>query len=165
MYIYLEYQFYMLINKLFIKKPINIIKYISFNKAIQLDTNPYDFILYNNNTDNIIYSKVPSSFEYKCASYKFITVNINTTNDINKKEEINKHLDLKGFYIANNKIDKYVICYLLNQQHNINVCADTCKYQLYIIDHNANIINIDEMSDITLYENEYIINNNIKKID
>jgi hypothetical protein len=59
--------------------------------------------------------------------------------------------------VADNKIDKYVICYLLKQQKNVNSNPENCKYKLNIIDQNANMIELSEKDVLYLHDENYEI--------
>ena len=65
--------------------------------------------------------------------------------------------DGNNYYVVNNRIDKYVICYLLYSRYDVYQNPECCKYKLNIIDHSANIIEISERDTIYLYEDNYEI--------
>lgn len=97
-------------------------------------------------------------FNYKLCKYMFIS----TILYLEYKSLIINY-DLKFFvngdnyYVVNNKIDRYVICYLLNKQLNVFSNPENCKYNLSIIDQNANIVKMNENDVLHLHEDDYEI--------
>jgi hypothetical protein len=62
-----------------------------------------------------------------------------------------------NYFVAENKIDKYVICYLLKAQKKVHFNPENCKYKINIIDQNANIVELCENDVLHLHENSYDI--------
>ena len=122
----------------------NISKEICLNEIYQL---PFDFILYNNTHIYFKIQDIDIHFNQSC-SYKFLSMNIIVN-------ELNFNIDLKGYYIIGNKINNYIIYYLLKLQHNIDANKNT--YILTIIDHNIKIFNINETQTILFHLNDYSI--------
>lgn len=95
-------------------------------------------------------------FTYKVCNYAFILTVVYL-----ESRSLVINYDLKLFYngdnyfVASNKIDKYVICYLLNKQKDVTCNAETCKYKLSIIDQNANMLDLSEKDVLYLHENNY----------
>ena len=71
--------------------------------------------------------------------------------------DLNLFFNGNNFYIVNNKIDKYVICFLLLMRYGINQNPETCKYKLSIIDDTANMFHLCEKDFLYLYEDKYEI--------
>jgi hypothetical protein len=69
--------------------------------------------------------------------------------------DIRLFCDGNNYFVANNKIDKHVICFLLKEQKNVNFSPENCKYKLNIIDQNANMIEISEKDVLYLHEDNY----------
>jgi len=131
-------------------------KEICKNELVIISPIQYNFIKYSNKNAVSIYFTAPSpnSFEqlqYTC-SYKFISVSIYI-----KKIDFHNNIDLKGYFIVGNKINNYVICYLLKMQYNIICDATELIYVLTIIDQNVTIFNIDETKTIIFDLNNYSI--------
>ena len=60
-------------------------------------------------------------FEYKICNYVFIsTILFLETKSLVVNYDLRLDSDGVNYFITNNKIDKYVICYLLKQQKNVN---------------------------------------------
>lgn len=97
-------------------------------------------------------------FKYNLCSYMFISSIVYL-----EVKSLIVNYDLKlfcngsNYYVADNKIDKYVICYLLKQQKNVICSPDNCKYKLNIIDQNANMIEICEKDVLYLHKDSYEI--------
>ena len=126
------------------------------NELVTIAPIQFDFIQYTTpDPDNniSIYFTVPTidnlSIQEPC-SYKFISTSIYIP-DL----DFRNSLELKGYYIVENKINCDIIYYLLKLQHNID--ASQKKYTLTIIDQDVKIMNIDETHLITMELNNYII--------
>jgi uncharacterized pyridoxamine 5'-phosphate oxidase family protein len=97
-------------------------------------------------------------FKYKLCNYMFIS----TVLYLERKSLIVNY-DLKlfcngdNYFVANNKIDKYVICYLLKKQKNVYFIPENIKYKFNIIDQNANVLELSEKDVLYLHENNYEI--------
>ena len=97
-------------------------------------------------------------FEYKLCNYMFISTIVYL-----ELKSLVVNYDLKlfcsgdNYFVVNNKIDKYVICYLLKQQKNVNIRPENCKYNLNIIDQNANMIELSEKDVLYLHKDNYEI--------
>jgi hypothetical protein len=97
-------------------------------------------------------------FEYKLCNYMFISsILYLETKSLIINYDIRLFCDGNNYFVANNKIDKYVICYLLKQQKNVKTIPDNCKYKLSIIDQNANMIELSEKDVLHLHEDNYEI--------
>jgi hypothetical protein len=97
-------------------------------------------------------------FKYKLCNYMFISTTLYL-----ERRSLMVNYDLKlfcnegNYFVTNNKIDKYVICYLLKEQKNLHFSPENCNYKLSIIDQNANMIELSENDLLYLYENNYEI--------
>lgn len=95
-------------------------------------------------------------FEYKICNYVFIsTILFLETKSLIINYDIGLFCDGNNYFVVNNKIDKYVICYLLTQQKNVNCSPENCKYKFSIIDQNANMIELSEKDVLYLHEDNY----------
>jgi len=97
-------------------------------------------------------------FKYKLCNYMFISTTLYL-----ERRSLMVNYDLKlfcngdNYFVANNKIDKYVVCYLLKQQKNVSFSPENCKYKLNIIDQSANMIELTEKDVLYLHEDTYEI--------
>jgi len=97
-------------------------------------------------------------FNYKLCNYMFIsTILYLEVKSLIVNYDLRLFCDGNNYFVANNKIDKYVICYMLNQQKNVTFSPETCKYKLSIIDQNANMIELSEKDVLYLHEDNYEI--------
>jgi hypothetical protein len=99
-----------------------------------------------------------SCFNYKKCKYMFISIDVLIKNQY---KECNYHLSLfyhgDNYFIVNNKIDKYVIYFLLYHQQNICYDVENSTYKLTIIDQFANLVTLNDSDIIMLYEDNYEI--------
>ena len=127
---------------------------------------PYDFCIsteYSSEND-IIYKKIHFdnvfNYEYTPCTYKFISLMICLTNDDfdkNKRLELILHDKSANFYVEKNRINRYVVAYLLRKQHNIVLNPDEIKYTIEIMDYNVKIISCCEVDEIFMEAYSYII--------
>jgi hypothetical protein len=95
-------------------------------------------------------------FKYQLCNYMFIsTVLYLETRSLIVNYDLKLFCNGDNYFVANNKIDKYVICYLLKQQKNVNCSPENCKYKFSIIDQNANMIELNEKDVLYLHEDNY----------
>jgi hypothetical protein len=98
-------------------------------------------------------------FNCETCKYTFISVDLYIQNEL-KQQNYDLNLFFNGnnnYYVVNNKIDKFVICFLLYSRHGVYQKPDTCKYKLSIIDQNANMVEVCEKDVIMLYKEHYEI--------
>jgi len=127
------------------------------------------FIIYSDpepQTSTIINKKIiPNTknihreiFNYEICNYTFISFDLYIQNDVKQLNyDLNLFFNGNNYYVVNNKIDKYVICFLLYSRHGVYQKPDSCKYKINIIDQNANMVEVCEKDVIMLYKNEYVI--------
>lgn len=97
-------------------------------------------------------------FNYKLCNYMFIsTILYLETKSLIINYDLGLFCDGNNYFVVNNKIDKYVICYLLKEQKNVNFSPENCKYKLNIIDQNANMTELSEKDVLYLHEDNYEI--------
>jgi hypothetical protein len=137
-------------------------KHITFNPEIldffvytDIETYPMNKLIFNN----------LSSFtdEYELCSYKFPMIQI-----LFEKEEqytITLHNSRENYYIANNKIDKYVIFYLLYKQRGVYKNPDKTFYMINLMDDKINIDFLNENDLIILNKDDYKIQYRIKPVE
>ena len=127
---------------------------------------PYDFCIsteYSSEND-VLYRKIHfdnvDNYEYVPCTYKFISIMISLSND---EFEKNKRLELTlsdgsgTFFVEKNRINRYVIAYLLREQHNIVINPDEITYTIEIMDCNVKIISCCEVDEIFMETYSYII--------
>jgi len=143
----------------------------NFNKESVYSNLPFEnkFIIYSESepmtsrTNKMIIHNFSESipkniFKYKLCNYMFISAVLYL-----EVKSLIINYDLKlfdngdNYFVADNKIDKHVICYLLKKQKNVSFNPENCKYKLSIIDQNANMIELNEKDVLHLHEDNYEI--------
>ena len=124
---------------------------------------PFDFYITNifdcdNDLNyNMLHFSTPTDIEYEPCNYKFIS----TTLEINKKRiTIDLFSKTESFYNVGNRINRFVIGYLLKKQHGIDYLLLDDEYTLHIIDHNVKTIVLTEKDELIFALDDYTIKNN-----
>jgi len=127
------------------------------------------FIIYSDpepRTSTIINKKIiPNTkniqrelFNYEICNYTFISFDLYIQNDLKQVNyDLNFFFNGNNYYVVNNKIDKYVVCFLLYSRHGVYQKPENCKYKINIIDQNANMVEVCEKDFIYLYKDHYEI--------
>lgn len=127
-------------------------KFIIYSESEPQTTRTNKMIIHNN--DGI----KNNSFKYDLCKYMFISVELYIQNELKQMNyDLNLFFNGNNYYVANNKIDKYVICFLLYSRHGVYHKPETCKYKLNIIDQSANMFHLCEKDVLHLYEDKYEI--------
>ena len=141
------------------------------NKESLLSILPFDnnFVIYSepesmtSRTHKMIIHKYSLAtpddvFKYKLCNYMFISsVLYLETRSLMVNYDFKLFYNGDNYFVAENKIDKYVICYLLKVQKKVHFSPENCKYKINIIDQNANIVELCENDVLHLHENSYDI--------
>lgn len=127
------------------------VDFFIYTKSVEKNEKENKFILYDiSDLSNII---VPLK---KC-EYQFLSMNIKIKNPDN--ENFDLHLDSKRetYYVINNRLNVIFFSYLLKSKYGISSNALTLRYDIQIIDQNANICNISECDELILFKDYYQI--------
>ena len=104
-------------------------------------------------------------FNYEICNYTFISFDLYIQNELKQLNyDLNLFFNGNNYHVINNKIDKYVICFLLHSRHGVYQNPETCKYRINIIDNNANMVDIDENDVLHLYKEKYQVTRVIGEI-
>ena len=104
-------------------------------------------------------------FNYEICNYTFISFDLYIQNELKQLNyDLNLFFNGNNYYVVNNKIDKYVVCFLLYSRYGVYQKPETCKYRINIIDHNANMVDIDENDVLHLYKEKYQVTRVIGEI-
>lgn len=148
---------------------MNDVEIIKYNKVL-LRCKSKNVIMYNPlYMDFFIYSDVHSypvnkivckdvyNFmkKYNKCNFKFCNLNLILSEDQNYSIRLSN--EDYNYYIVGNIIDKYLILYLLNKQHGINLDAEDVSYMIEVIDNNTELIYVSEKNVIILSEDNYKI--------
>jgi hypothetical protein len=141
---------------------------IIINDVDNVDTNNNDNNN-NNNNDNVndnvkgVYSKEEiltmltniSSTDQVC-KYKFVSIGVELTEDGKKQfYELKLRDETNNYYVVGNRINKYVIYYLLKKQHNTNIYG--LPYTLSVMDDSINMWTCGVDDEIVLNEEKYLV--------
>ncbi len=96
--------------------------------------------------NNVFYTNLPTTFDYKISKISFMSVELEHENKI---YSINLKNNKYNYYIINNCLNKLFFKYYLKNVLKTKINTDIFDYKLSIIDNNVNII--------TLLPNQYII--------
>lgn len=131
---------------------VNDCHFIIYSEKVQQTSRTNKLIIHNKN------KLKNDSFKCVPCKYMFISVDLYIQNEL---KELNYNLKLfsngDNYYMANNKIDRYVICFLLEKQYGIYFNAENCKYRISIIDQSANMVELCHKDVLNLYEDNYEI--------
>ena len=153
----------------FIKDGMFIIT-VPFGKIEPFAIYPYDFYitrvfsLESTVNYNLLHFSMPSDYSCNPCGYKFIavTVEIDKLKYVNlgfnkPRMEIELASKSESYYHVGNRINKYVISYLLKKQYDVS-CSPSClEYILHIIDHNAKNITLSQVDEIRFNSDGYEI--------
>lgn len=122
----------------------------------------YDFMIYSadmsnsRKIDKILYYTIPTSFLYLPCTYSFISINITIHSPVKNntyKLELSDHKF--NFYVANNRINRDFIYYLVFNQCGILYDSTPYTYTMDIIDQHVNMFSVSEKDEIMFEENMY----------
>jgi hypothetical protein len=99
---------------------------------------------------------------YELCNIKFISLNIEYNNSI---YEIHLNTSEYNYYIVNNAIDKLFVYYYFKNiiKTGIEDSLDTFAYKLTLMDHNVNIVQLNEKYSIIMQKDNYIIQHCLEK--
>jgi len=131
----------------------------------------YDFIIYSDysvpldadtsflRVNKVLYSGFPIfplNYSYSLCKFSFISLNVRLFVDCKAKSYVIKlSNDSENYYVVGNKINRFIICYLLKQQHGITCDKIMQEYILELIDQNVNMKTLTEKDEIILNETDY----------
>jgi len=101
----------------------------------------------DNELDKWIHNKAKSNTEFINVSVQF--------KDDSEQHTISFNTEHMNLYVVDNKINKYIIWYLVNQQHNLNYYG--VSYSIQLMDHNVNISSHNEDANIIIQESGYYV--------
>ena len=99
---------------------------------------------------NIIYSPM------KC-NYKFLSLNIQLNCPDCNNFDLQLDFNSETYYVVNNRLNSLFFSYLLENKYGINSNVFTIKYDILMIDHNANLVILTEKDELILFKDYYQI--------
>jgi len=127
-----------------------------------------DFLIYSDKQNSgqsnkvVCYNK-PYNFSYQKCNFKFISL----TASFSEKEQYNLKLvtEKENYFIVNNRLNKYLFCYLIRKQFGIIKDETTVCYTLEIFDQNVNNVTLSEKDEIILELEKYTIRQMYSEVD
>jgi|LakMenE01Jun11ns_1017448.scaffolds.fasta_scaffold9882056_3 hypothetical protein len=155
-----KFQMYMF-NEVELIKSNFVFKTCGLKDVITYNPDYFDFFIYTDYyTSNKIVSKnVNLSLNIEKCDYRFYLMSIELTNVSLIDDENSFIIQIDNYYMVENIINKYFICYLIYKQYNVYLDAETVSYKLEIMDNNMDYKSITEKEDIILKKDKYIIKN------
>jgi hypothetical protein len=118
----------------------------------------FDFILYSDLTNKVIYNILPLNYNYSILSYKFLNTELITKSK--KKINLSFVTSDYNYFIENNIINKPFMLYFIKTHYNeFNSTLppdDLNEYTMIIIDDKINIIEVSSLNAI-LFKKEAIL--------
>ena len=101
----------------------------------------------------IHYTEFPQILDdYKHSTIKFFSVELEYKDTIHSIELTNENYN---HYIVNNVLNKHFFKYYLTNVLNIEIDKNTFDYNLSVIDHNVNIVELTQNDSLIIKENNY----------
>lgn len=152
-------------NKIDIAKVLHEIKLDDFKD--HLDDNFELMIVTSQNNKSNVKNKlcctnIKNDISYDLSNIKFIDLSITHNN---KRYNIDLKNENHNFYIVNNKINKSFLRYYLANILKLDV-SEEFNYKLQLMDHEVNVLHLDESHDIVIEKDSYRIEgkNNVDEI-
>jgi hypothetical protein len=142
------------LNNLLINYDYNVLKNIDlfiYTEVLNKSEKNKKIILYDISdlTNNIV---TPD----KC-DFQFLSLNIKIRGSDSKNFDLELDSKSETYYIVGNRLNLLLFSYLLKSKHGISSNAVTLKYDIQVIDQNANIFTINECDEIVLFKDYYMI--------
>jgi hypothetical protein len=124
-----------------------------------IHTNNYDYMIITEHTNKnkIFTTKLTNNIQHEESNIKFVALNVNY-NDNNFK--INLKDNNHNYYVVNNEINKQFIEYYLENVLNVPIDKNNFKYDIELIDHDVNFLNLSHEDNIIIEKDHYIIKRN-----
>jgi hypothetical protein len=127
-----------------------------------------DFLIFSDKqasgqANKAIYFNVPTNFSYQKCNFKFISLTVS----FSEKEHYNLKLitEKENYFIVNNRLNKYLFCYLIRKQFGIIKDETTVCYSLEIFDQNVNNVTLSEKDEIVLELENYAVRQMYSEVD
>jgi hypothetical protein len=117
----------------------------------------YDFIVYTDKTNKVLYKTFPDNFAYEVSKIKFFYVEFQYDDDIRRTELLLK-TDKYNYYLDNNVIDAKFIKYFLQRHYPYSYDETKNNYLLEILDNTVSKVVICENDCLRILENSYTLN-------
>jgi len=120
-----------------------------------------DFIIYSDTvvkyqqTNNVIYFKIPDNYNYRKCNFRFISLIIVFSDT--EQYSINLNSESENYYVENNRFNRSVFLYLISKKYNVFKDEDTVRYTIELIDHEINYVKLKDNCEIILNLDDYKI--------
>jgi hypothetical protein len=153
-------QIYMF-NEVELIKSNFVFKTCGLKDVVTYNPDYFDFFIYTDYyTSNKIVSKnVNLSLNVEKCDYCFYLISVELTNVSLIDDEKSFIIEMDNYYMVDNIINKYLICYLIYKQYKVYLDAKTVSYKFELMDNNMEYKSITEKDDIILKKDKYIIKN------
>lgn len=127
-----------------------------------------DFLIYSDKQESgqvnkiVCYNK-PYNFSYQKCKFKFVSLTV----VFSEKEQYNLKLlsEKENYFIVNNRLNKYLFCYLIRKQFGIIKDETVVCYTLEIFDQDVNNIALSEKDEIVLEIENYTVRQMYSEVD
>lgn len=141
-----------------------VIETCNIKEVVKYNPHYFDLFIYTDyyTLNKIVSKNLNFSIDVEKCNYKFYLFNLKISNveliDDNKSFII----DMNNYFMVNNIINKFLICFLLNRQYNVFLLAETVNYTLEILDNNMDFKSITEKQEIILNKDTYILSESVE---
>jgi len=127
-----------------------------------------DFIIYSDKqksgqVNKIVCYNKPYNFSYQKCKFKFVSLTVGFSE--NEQYNLKLFTEKENYFIVNNRLNKYLFCYLIRKQFGIIKDETTVCYTLEILDQDVNNISLAEKDEIVLELEKYTIRQMYSEVD
>jgi hypothetical protein len=127
-----------------------------------------DFLIYSDKQESgqankVICYDAPYNFAYEKCKFKFISLTLRFTE--NEQYNLKLLTDKENYFIVNNRLNKYLFCYLLRKQFDIIKDEINVTYTAEIFDQDVNNISFSEKDEIVLELEKYTVRQMYSEVD
>ena len=119
-----------------------------------------DFLIFSDKQESgqsnkVVCYSAPYNFSYEKCKFKFISLTIK----FSEKEQYNLKLltEKENYFIVNNRLNKYLFCYLIRKQFGIIKDETNVSYTVEMFDQDVNNISLTEKDEIVLEVEKYTV--------
>jgi hypothetical protein len=152
-------------NEVDIIKSNFVFKTCSLKEVVTYNPEYYDFFIYTDyyTLNKIISKNIHLSLDVEKCDYKFHLINISITNSQLIDDEKSFIIQIDNYYMVNNIIDKFFICYLIYKEYKVYIDPIIVNYKIELLDHEMNYKLITEKEEIVLKKYTYFIKKDAEK--
>ena len=150
-------QYYMF-NEVELVKSNFVFSTCKLTEVIRYNPNYFDFYIFTDHTtsNKIVSKDVMNTLNVEKCDFKFYVINVKIPNVDLIDDEKTFSIDFDNYYMVNNVINKYLICFLIYKQYNVYLDPETVTYIIEFMDNNMNYKTITEKEEIILKKENYL---------